>query len=199
MDSTPPVFPMCSSLDLAFRDPRPHDAHSTARALAHLEIAGTRCSIHCVDDRVPEHHERKGAERARLRYLPHEIVHFQIGSHRYALVADTPPLTESTGALPAQSADGQLDPERMRRTLTNRELQIVQFICMGLLTKQVADRLRISEFTVRSYLKTIYAKLGVRSRGAMVFAYAQSFSQSVPAGIVAEATGAAQRSSARGA
>jgi DNA-binding CsgD family transcriptional regulator len=46
---------------------------------------------------------------------------------------------------------------------------------MGLLTKQVADRLQISEFTVRSYLKTIYCKLGVRSRGAMVFRYARAF------------------------
>jgi Bacterial regulatory proteins, luxR family len=43
------------------------------------------------------------------------------------------------------------------------------------LTKQVADRLHLSEFTVRSYLKTIYCKLGVRSRGAMVFRYAQGF------------------------
>jgi DNA-binding NarL/FixJ family response regulator len=49
--------------------------------------------------------------------------------------------------------------------------------CNGLLTKQVSARLRISEFTVRSYLKTIYCKLGVRSRGAMVYAYARSLSR----------------------
>ena len=51
---------------------------------------------------------------------------------------------------------------------------------MGCLTKQVADRLHISEFTVRSYLKTIYCKLGVRSRGAMVYRYAQAFSRVLP-------------------
>jgi DNA-binding CsgD family transcriptional regulator len=53
----------------------------------------------------------------------------------------------------------------------------VQLICLGYLTKQVADRLHLSEFTVRSYLKTVYCKLGVRSRGAMVFRYAQAFSR----------------------
>ena len=40
-----------------------------------------------------------------------------------------------------------------------------------------ADRMCLSEFTVRSYLKTIYCKLGVRSRGAMVYQYAQALSQ----------------------
>jgi DNA-binding CsgD family transcriptional regulator len=53
-------------------------------------------------------------------------------------------------------------------------------ICLGCLTKQVADRLHLSEFTVRSYLKTVYCKLGVRSRGAMVFRYAQAFSRLPP-------------------
>ena len=56
-------------------------------------------------------------------------------------------------------------------------MEVVHLVCMGLLTKQVAERLHISEFTVRSYLKTIYCKLGVRSRGAMVYAYAQSLSR----------------------
>ncbi|MBP0618753.1 helix-turn-helix transcriptional regulator [Cupriavidus sp. LEh25] len=45
---------------------------------------------------------------------------------------------------------------------------------MGYLTKQIAGRLHISEFTVRSYLETIYCKLGVRSRAAMVFCYMQA-------------------------
>jgi len=66
-------------------------------------------------------------------------------------------------------------PSDLRDLLTNREMQIVQLICLGYLTKQVADRLHLSEFTVRSYLKNIYCKLGVRSRAAMVFRYTQAF------------------------
>ncbi len=53
--------------------------------------------------------------------------------------------------------------------LTERESQIVQMVCHGLLTKQIADRLRISEFTVNTYIKAIFNKLGVRSRAAMVY------------------------------
>lgn len=127
---------------------------------ATLEIAGRSCRVVCVDGLPPTHQTRTGSNRIRERYRPDEIVHFELGGHRWALVAD--------------EADAAVAPADIHLLLTNRELQIVQLVCSGLLTKQVSDRLRISEFTVRSYLKTIYCKLGVRSRGAMVYAYAQS-------------------------
>lgn len=144
--------------------PEERVAEDDATALAaHFELGGRRCRVVCVDDRLPTHHTRPGSSRVWERYLPDELVHFQLEGHRYAIVAER--------AVPAPPvADA-------RAVLTNRELQIVQLICSGLLTKQVGDRLRISEFTVRSYLKTIYCKLGVRSRGAMVYAYAQSFAR----------------------
>jgi len=131
---------------------------------ASFELDGRHCRIVCVDDMPPSHHTQPGSHRVCERYLPDEVAHFQLGGHRWALVADS-----SDPAQPARD---------IHALLTNRELQIVQLICNGLLTKQVSDRLRISEFTVRSYLKTIYCKLGVRSRGAMVYAYAQSFARS---------------------
>lgn len=129
-----------------------------------FELGGRRCRVVCVDDTLPTHHTRPGSSRVCERYLPDEVVHFQLDGHRFSIVA------EQAEVPPAPVADA-------RAVLTNRELQIVQLICSGLLTKQVGDRLRISEFTVRSYLKTIYCKLGVRSRGAMVYAYAQSFAR----------------------
>lgn len=133
--------------------------------MACVELAGRSLRIVCVDDRLPDHSARPGSSRLRQRYLPDEIAHFEWAGHRYALVPESP------AAMPPQA------PAELHNLLTNRELQIVQLICNGLLTKQVSARLRISEFTVRSYLKTIYCKLGVRSRGAMVYAYAQSLSR----------------------
>lgn len=131
-----------------------------------LQLGGMSCTLRCVDDLLPRHSATRHGERPRLSYLPGEVVHFELGGHRWALVAED--------ADARASADGPGAGGRLHEQLTNRELQIVQFICMGLLTKQVADRLHLSEFTVRSYLKTIYAKLGVRSRGAMVYRYAQA-------------------------
>jgi DNA-binding CsgD family transcriptional regulator len=52
--------------------------------------------------------------------------------------------------------------------LTQRELQVAVLVCKGLGNKQIADRLRLSEWTVSSYLRRIFVKLCVRTRAAMV-------------------------------
>jgi DNA-binding CsgD family transcriptional regulator len=53
--------------------------------------------------------------------------------------------------------------------LTERELQIVQLIAQGHSNKQIAHRLQISEWTVSTHLRRVFAKLDVDSRAAMVY------------------------------
>jgi DNA-binding CsgD family transcriptional regulator len=138
-----------------------------------LSISGHGCTVVCVDDVLPRHINTRQGARAKLAYIDNEVAHFELGGHRYALLCDSlqPPPSAS------QVRDSTTPPIDIHKLLTNRELQIVQLVCMGCLTKQAADRLHISEFTVRSYLKTIYCKLDVRSRGAMVYRYAQAFNR----------------------
>nr|WP_293241554.1 helix-turn-helix transcriptional regulator [Panacagrimonas sp.] len=52
--------------------------------------------------------------------------------------------------------------------LTRSERAVFQLLCTGLANKQIAERLGISENTVRYHLKQVYAKLGVRSRSHAV-------------------------------
>ncbi|ANQ85632.1 LuxR family transcriptional regulator [Azoarcus olearius] len=142
-----------------------------AELVAHLELAGRRCRVLRVDGCVPGHQVSPGGKGVRLTYVKDEIAHFDFQGHRYAVVAEAPPRPRpSPGKRPPAPAD-------IRELLTSRELQVVQFACMGYLTKQIADRLHISEFTVRSYLKSVYAKLGVRSRAAMACCYMQALKQ----------------------
>jgi DNA-binding CsgD family transcriptional regulator len=159
--------------DASARDAVPGAAIPPSQAIevCAFVIAGRDCRIRCVDGVLPSHRigPRPGA-RARLAYVEGEVAHFELSGHQYALVCEDI-------APPVSAPNPVTLPADIRQLLTNRELQIVQLICMGCLTKQVAHRLHISEFTVRSYLKTIYCKLGVRSRGAMVYRYAQAFSQ----------------------
>jgi DNA-binding CsgD family transcriptional regulator len=54
------------------------------------------------------------------------------------------------------------------QVLTGRELQIAMLVADGLVNKEIADRLRISEWTVCTHVRRIYSKLGVSTRGAMV-------------------------------
>jgi DNA-binding NarL/FixJ family response regulator len=50
------------------------------------------------------------------------------------------------------------------RTLTPRELEIVRLIAEGLRNRAVADRLFITEGTVKIHLHRIYEKLGIGGR-----------------------------------
>jgi DNA-binding CsgD family transcriptional regulator len=53
--------------------------------------------------------------------------------------------------------------------LTERELQIVTLIAQGAATKDIARKLRISEWTVSTHLRRIFTKLHVGNRAAPVF------------------------------
>lgn len=48
--------------------------------------------------------------------------------------------------------------------LTRRELEVLESIVLGLTDKETAERLHISEHTVRTHAKSLYRKLGVSSR-----------------------------------
>ena len=59
----------------------------------------------------------------------------------------------------------KVDPEGEKiRSLTNRELEIIGLVCEGLKNKQIADRLFISEATVRNHLTSILSKLELSDR-----------------------------------
>jgi DNA-binding NarL/FixJ family response regulator len=53
--------------------------------------------------------------------------------------------------------------------LTGREVEIAVLVAQGFATKNIAYRLQISEWTVSTYLRRIFATLGVDSRAAMVY------------------------------
>jgi DNA-binding NarL/FixJ family response regulator len=56
--------------------------------------------------------------------------------------------------------------------LTPREREIVLVACTGITNKQIAEKLSISEATVRHHLGSIFAKLGVSTRSELVvFSY----------------------------
>jgi DNA-binding NarL/FixJ family response regulator len=56
----------------------------------------------------------------------------------------------------------------VRSPLTPREWEVLDLLCDGLSTDGIADRLFLSDETVRSHVKKILRKLGVRSRGEAV-------------------------------
>jgi DNA-binding NarL/FixJ family response regulator len=76
--------------------------------------------------------------------------------------------------LQATFIDGGADAsvESRIRSLTARERQVVECVCRGMKSKEVALQLQISENTVSHHLSSIFAKLHVKDRVGLVnFAY----------------------------
>ena len=59
-----------------------------------------------------------------------------------------------------------LSPQEL---LSQRELQIVELVAQGQSNKQIAKKLKISEWTVSTHLRRIFTKLQVDSRAEMVY------------------------------
>jgi len=55
-----------------------------------------------------------------------------------------------------------------RSKLTDRERQVLSFVFEGLANKQIADRLQISETSVKASLQQLFSKTGVRTRSQLV-------------------------------
>jgi DNA-binding CsgD family transcriptional regulator len=68
------------------------------------------------------------------------------------------PLPEATPIGPEPSAPSPADG------LTQREREVALLVADGLRSREVAERLGIASQTVKSHLKTIFDKLGVRNR-----------------------------------
>lgn len=68
-------------------------------------------------------------------------------------------------AAPPAAADSQPDASpHASDNLTQREREVALLVADGLRSREVAERLGIAAQTVKSHLKTIFDKLGVRNR-----------------------------------
>ncbi|WP_395105935.1 response regulator [Actinomadura sp. SCN-SB] len=75
-------------------------------------------------------------------------------------------IAQYAGRAPRPAADPRVN------TLTPRERELVTLVAEGLANDEIAERLSLSEATVRSAVSRVTSKLGVRNRaGLVVFAY----------------------------
>lgn len=77
---------------------------------------------------------------------------------RYRLVPADAPANQTASS----SSSASIEP------LTPRETQIARLVADGFVNKEIASKLSISEWTVSTHMRRIFAKLGVETRAAMV-------------------------------
>jgi DNA-binding NarL/FixJ family response regulator len=81
--------------------------------------------------------------------------------------------------LAAVSAPVEPPAPEMPDDLTPREAEVLQLIAAGLTNTEIAERLVVSNATVKSHVNHIFAKIGARDRAqAVVYAYAKGLTAS---------------------
>jgi two-component system, NarL family, nitrate/nitrite response regulator NarL len=79
-------------------------------------------------------------------------------------------------ALRAVNSDGM-------NLLSKRELQVVRCLAEGLTNREIADRLKLSQHTVKNYLFRVFDKLGVSSRVELLFMTLSQSGSSQPSAV----------------
>jgi len=115
-----------------------------------------------------------GADGVVLTIQPPAVLFAAIDSLRgfAAGSVDNRPAHPPLGLTHDRSSDRNKDRTQAGfiESLTSRELEIVHFLAKGLKNKQIADRLYISETTVRHHFTAIFSKLHVSNRQQLLIA-----------------------------
>ena len=78
-------------------------------------------------------------------------------------------MAEVVTGLSRQAREPKNDLEEARlRSVTKREREIIALICQGLKNRQIAERLSLSETTVRHHLTSIFSKLNINDRFELI-------------------------------
>jgi DNA-binding NarL/FixJ family response regulator len=97
----------------------------------------------------------------------HKIVHAVHEGKSYLDPAVTSTIIKEAMKIP-RGGSGEAAPQAEEK-LTTREFEILDLMSRGLSNKEIGAKLHLSEYTVKFHVKTIFRKLGARSRSEAVY------------------------------
>jgi two-component system nitrate/nitrite response regulator NarL len=104
--------------------------------------------------------------------------------HQGQIWANSHHLSIAIGALANSPTVRAVNADGMN-LLSERELQVVRFLAEGLTNREIAERMKLSQHTVKNYLFRVFDKLGVSSRVELLF---MTLSQAPAEGIAPSAS-----------
>ena len=150
----------------------------TGEAIVELKIDPTAIVVQSCDVELPQAMARLRLMRRHLR--EHAIVIVSpvasgtgirraLDAGAYAIVFESELESTLAVALRAVASGQSVVPHKVRAnveppTLSHRERQVLGHVAQGLTNAQIADKLFLSESTVKSHLSSAFVKCGVRSR-----------------------------------
>jgi DNA-binding NarL/FixJ family response regulator len=174
------VVASCNSADAALEAARaerpdvvvmdlrmPHKSGLDLLAALGRELPGCRAVLltaAITQDEVVEALKRGASGLVLKESPPEQLIACVRRVHRGEQWLDPDTVTRALqGVVDRDAARGELS-----RTLTAREIEIVQMVAQGLRNRTIGERLSITESTVKVHLHNIYQKLGVEGRLELV-------------------------------
>jgi DNA-binding CsgD family transcriptional regulator len=78
--------------------------------------------------------------------------------------------TRKTTSRPANAGEVANAPQKRLGALTERRRQVETLACRGLSNRQIAEKLGVTEGTVKTHIHAIFEKLDVHNRAELIFA-----------------------------
>jgi two-component system nitrate/nitrite response regulator NarL len=100
--------------------------------------------------------------------LPRDADGERLAAALRAVVQGLIVLDDSFAAALLREVDDAPPPPELAESLTPREAEVLQLLTQGLANKAIAQRLGISDHTVKFHVNAILGKLGVQSRGEAI-------------------------------
>ncbi len=150
------------SADLVLLDLNMPGAHGFS-ALAHVRATFPALPVVVISAREEPALMRRAIGHGAAGFVPKSADIATIGAALRAV------LDGDTWLPPGVAAGGPLDPEeedlaRRIADLTPQQYRVLAMVCNGLLNKQIAWELNVSEATIKAHMTAILRKLGAHSR-----------------------------------
>lgn len=100
--------------------------------------------------------------------LPRDVDGERLAAALRAVVQGLIVLDDSFAVALLREVDDAPSPPELAESLTPREAEVLQLLTQGLANKGIAQRLGISDHTVKFHVNAILGKLGVQSRGEAI-------------------------------
>jgi DNA-binding NarL/FixJ family response regulator len=132
-------------------------------ALVHLRALHPQLPVMVVSAREDPATMRRALDHGAVGFLPKSADAAQLGEAiRHVLAGDR---WVPAAALTAPgAASEEHDVARRLRDLTPQQFRVLQMLCDGLLNKQIAYELSVSEATIKAHMTAILRKLGANNR-----------------------------------
>lgn len=101
------------------------------------------------------------------------LLYFMVDKYIQIIIQTIPKKEELSRIAVTEQTEEERGFELIMQSLTEREKTVFLLLIGGYTNRQIADRLCLSNGTIKNYISTIYEKIGTKERNALIMKYSR--------------------------